>query len=181
MLDTGLGAILLFSYLTAPFLLIFVVLVVLSLRRGRTLEGVAHLRLTRVAEVGWLIGVGIVWLTINLVSIPWIPWIQAGAHKTAEDGEAQVVQVDAYMWAYKMTPMEVRKGPVKLVARALDTIHSLAIYTPDGRLLATIMLMPGMHEEVTVVFDMEGEYVVRCLEYCGDGHGYMYSKIRVVG
>jgi heme/copper-type cytochrome/quinol oxidase subunit 2 len=38
-----------------------------------------------------------------------------------------------------------------------------------------------MREEVTIVFDREGEYVVRCLEYCGDGHGYMYSKIRVVG
>jgi Heme/copper-type cytochrome/quinol oxidases, subunit 2 len=181
MLDTGLGAILLFSYLTAPFLVIFIVLVLLSLRRGRSREGVAQMSLTRAAEVAWLIGVGIVWLTINLFSIPWIPWLQAGAQQTAVDGEAQVVQVDAYMWGYKITPMEVRKGPVKFVARALDTIHSLAIYTPDGRLLTTIMLMPGMREEVTIVFDREGEYVVRCLEYCGDGHGYMYSKISVVG
>jgi hypothetical protein len=52
---------------------IFVVLVLLSLRRGRSREDVAQMRLARAAEVAWLIGVGFVWLTINLLSIPWIP------------------------------------------------------------------------------------------------------------
>jgi cytochrome c oxidase subunit 2 len=179
MLETGLGAVLLFGYLTAPFLVIFLLLVFLSVRRGRA-EGLGtHTEVMRAVEVAWLIGVGVVWLAINLVSIPWIPWLQMLTQQPAAAGEAQVVNVEAYMWGYKITPIEVRAGPVKFVARALDTIHSLGIYTPDGRLLATVMLMPGMREEITVVFDKTGEYVVRCLEYCGDGHGYMFSKIVV--
>jgi len=179
MIETGMGAVLLFSYLTAPFLVIFLLLVVLSVRRGKSGGFGAHTEVLKVVEVVWLIGVGVVWLTINLVSIPWIPWLQTAIQQPAVAGEAQVVEVDAYMWAYKINPMEVRVGPVKFVARALDTIHALAIYKPDGQLLATVMLMPGMREEITVVFDREGEYVIRCLEYCGDGHGYMFSKIIV--
>ncbi len=44
----------------------------LPLRRGRTLEDVAQVRLTRVAGVGSMIGMESVWPTINLVSIAWI-------------------------------------------------------------------------------------------------------------
>jgi cytochrome c oxidase subunit 2 len=73
MLETGLGAGLLFGYLTAPFLVIFLLLVFLSFRRGRA-EGLGtHTEVFRAVEVAWLIGVGVVWLAINIVSIPWIP------------------------------------------------------------------------------------------------------------
>jgi len=73
MLETGLGAVLLFGYLTAPFLVIFLLLVFLSFRRGRA-EGLGtHTEVMRAVEVAWLIGVCVVWLAINIVSIPWIP------------------------------------------------------------------------------------------------------------
>jgi hypothetical protein len=69
--ETGLGAVLLLGYLTAPFLVIFLLLAFLSVRRGRA-EGLGtHTEVMRAVEVA--LGVGVVWLAINLVSIPWIP------------------------------------------------------------------------------------------------------------
>jgi hypothetical protein len=49
--ETELGAVLLFGYLTAPFLVIFLVLVFLSVRRGRA-EGLGtHTEVMRAVEV----------------------------------------------------------------------------------------------------------------------------------
>jgi hypothetical protein len=51
MLETGLGAVLLFGYLTAPFLVISLLLVFLSFRRGRA-EGLGtHTEVMRAVEV----------------------------------------------------------------------------------------------------------------------------------
>ncbi len=85
------------------------------------------------------------------------------------------------MWGYTLDTYEVRAGAVKFVATARDTIHSLTIYSPRGEVLATVMLMPGMREELALNLREPGEYVIRCLEFCGDGHSAMLSKLRVVG
>jgi len=85
------------------------------------------------------------------------------------------------MWAYTLDSTVLKTGAVKFVAKSLDTIHSFAVYSPSGEVLATIMLMPGMTEEITLELREQGEYTVRCLEYCGDGHAAMVSRFRVIG
>ncbi|MEM0450228.1 MAG: hypothetical protein QXO17_01480 [Nitrososphaerota archaeon] len=183
MMGTGAGAVLIFVYLTAPFLVVFVALFLLSVRRGKraSAEGLReNERLIRAAEVVWLIAIGLTWTAINLVSIQWIPWIQAQTAVSTQQEPTQVVQVEAFMWGYRLDAYELRTGVVKFVARSLDAIHAFAVYSPRGELLATVMLMPGMTEEIVLELREPGEYTVRCLEYCGDGHSAMASKFRVV-
>jgi cytochrome c oxidase subunit 2 len=184
MLGTGWGAILLLLYLTAPFLVIFTLLLLLAFRRGRSLSGaVLGEKAARGMEVAWLMGVGIAWAVINLVSIPWIPWLQplAATPGQTPSEPVQAVNVEAFMWGYTIDTYEVKAGTVKFVARAHDTIHSLTIYSPRGEILATVMLLPGMREELVLNLVEPGEYVIRCLEFCGDGHSAMLSKFKVVG
>lgn len=178
------GAILLLLYLTSPFLAVFTLLMLLAFRRGRSVVSVGlGARSARAVEVAWLIGVGTAWTVINLVSIPWVPWLQPLAAQPSQTptGPVQVVNVEAFMWGYALDTYEVRAGAVKLVAASRDTIHSLTIYSPRGEVLATVMLMPGMREELVLSLSEPGEYVIRCLEFCGDGHSAMLSKLRVVG
>ncbi|GBC71034.1 Cytochrome c oxidase subunit 2 [Candidatus Calditenuaceae archaeon HR02] len=184
MLGTGFGAILLLLYLTSPFLIIFTLLMLLAFRRGRGVVSVGlGERKARAIEVAWLIGVGLAWTVINLVSIPWLPWLQPLAATTGQSPSepAQVVNVEAFMWGYTLDTYEVRTGAVKFVSTSRDTIHSLTIYSPRGEVLATVMLMPGMKEELVLNLWEPGEYIIRCLEFCGDGHSAMLSKLRVMG
>ncbi len=182
MLGTGAGAVLLFAYLTAPFLVVFVTLLYLAVRRGRAtprdLEG--SKRLVLAAEVVWLIAIGVMWTVTNVVSIAWIPWLQPYASSPPQSEPSQVVRVEAFMWGYTLETYELKHGVVKFVARSIDTIHSMTIYSPRGEIVATVMLMPGMTEEIVVELKERGEYVIRCLEFCGDGHPAMVSKFRVV-
>jgi cytochrome c oxidase subunit 2 len=182
MLGTGAGAVLLFVYLTAPFLVVFATLLYLAVRRGkappRELDGSKRLLLA--AEVAWLIAIGVAWTVINIVSIPWIPWLQAYTSSPPQSEPSQVVRVEAFMWGYTLSTYELKQGAVKFVARSIDTIHSMTIYSPRGEVIATVMLMPGMTEEIVVELKERGEYTIRCLEFCGDGHPAMLSKFRVV-
>jgi cytochrome c oxidase subunit 2 len=61
-------------------------------------------------------------------------------------------------------------------------MHSFAIYSPDGDVLFTMMLMPGLKGPTSIVytFDKPGTYTVRCLEYCGINHHNMRDQLIVV-
>lgn len=171
-------------YLTSPFLVVFTLLLLLAFRRGRGVVSAGlRERTARAVEVAWLIGVGIAWTAINLVSIPWVPWLQPlSITPTASSSEpVQIVNVEAFMWGYTLDTYEVKPGAVKFVAVSHDTIHSLAIYSPRGEVLTTVMIMPGMREELVLYLGEQGEYTIRCLEFCGDGHSAMLSKFKVIG
>jgi cytochrome c oxidase subunit 2 len=60
-------------------------------------------------------------------------------------------------------------------------VHGFAVYHPDGRVLFTMMLIPGMKPASLVhTFTEAGEYKVRCLEYCGIAHHAMQDRLVVV-
>lgn len=122
----------------------------------------------------WLGLIALLWIGINLSSLR---WAQAGR---PSGGEETVVTVDAWMWNYRILPRVVPAGrPVTFRVRSQDTIHSFAVYDPSGQLLFTVMAMPGHEEAVRFTFREPGRYVVRCLEYCGVGHGRMTTEFTV--
>lgn len=76
------------------------------------------------------------------------------------------------MRGFKLSSQEVPSGYVTIEATSLDTIHSIGVFESQGRLIATVMVMRGRREVVTLYLK-PGEYAIRCLEFCGDGHAFM--------
>lgn len=174
--STGPGAVYLMFYLTLPFLALFLAAVWRAYQRSKRqiTGGPPH---ASVVEVGWLFSVGIVWTLINLYSLGWIPSV--GGH--AASAPQQSLTIVAGMWYFNISAPSLKPNvPTEVVAWSVDTMHSAGIYDPDGKLVATLMLMPGMRERAVLIFDKPGVYTVRCLEFCGDGHAFMKGRF-VVG
>jgi cytochrome c oxidase subunit 2 len=75
------------------------------------------------------------------------------------------------------TPLRVPAGkPIKLVMNSIDVLHSF--YVPDFRVKKDVV--PGRYTVLWFEAPEPGEHNVFCTEYCGDRHGYMYSKVIVM-
>lgn len=133
-------------------------------------------------EVSWLVLVLVVIVGVNLASMKYMP-ILASARAASAHTEVQNVEFTATSWAYDISSRRVEAGrPVRFSGRSSDTMHGFAVYHPDGRMLFTMMLMPGLARPTTLIhtFDDPGTYKVRCLEYCGIAHHTMRDEIVVV-
>lgn len=130
----------------------------------------------------WMSVVFVVFVGVNLLSLGYMPTIASA--RAIKSGESmQEVNLSAKSWAYDMSVREVEAGrPVRFSGRSEDTMHGFAIYHPNGRMLFTMMLMPGLEKPTTLVhtFKEPGKYKVRCLEYCGIAHHAMQDEITVV-
>ena len=74
-------------------------------------------------------------------------------------------------------PLRVPAGrPVKLIMNSVDVIHSF--YIPDFRNKKDVL--PGRYTVTWFEAPVPGEHNVFCTEYCGEKHGYMYSKVVVM-
>lgn len=130
----------------------------------------------------WLTAVFVIFVTINLASLKFMPII-ATARAATGGVPVQEVQLTATSWSYEMSSREVESGkPVRFSGRAKDTQHGFAVYHPDGRMLFTMLMMPGVAKPTTVVhtFSDPGIYKIRCLEYCGIAHHGMKDELIVV-
>ena len=127
-----------------------------------------------------LIAVG-AFIVVNVASIKYMPTIVEA--KTAASTDVKNVQIKARSWLFEISEREFEVGQtVRFLAESADTMHSFALYHPNGSLLFTMMLMPGTGTESALVhtFDEPGEYTVRCLEYCGIAHHAMKNTITVI-
>ena len=129
----------------------------------------------------WLTAVFVTFVAINLASLKFMPII-ATAHAATGGVPVQEVELTATSWSYEMSTRRVEVGkPVRFSGRAKDTQHGFAVYHPDGRLLFTMLMMPGVSRATTVVhnFTEPGTYKIRCLEYCGIAHHAMKDELIV--
>ncbi len=60
---------------------------------------------------------------------------------------------------------------------SLDVVHGFQI---PGVSNVNLEVLPGHVSEVTQEFDTPGRYLILCHEYCGSGHHFMTSHIRVL-
>lgn len=74
-------------------------------------------------------------------------------------------------------PLRVPAGkPVKLIMNSVDVLHSF--FVPDFRTKKDVV--PGRYTLAWFEAPEVGEHTIFCTEYCGDRHGYMYSKVIVM-
>jgi cytochrome c oxidase subunit 2 len=93
------------------------------------------------------------------------------------------ISVKAQSWDFDISEGTITVGkPVKFSGISTDTMHGFAVYHPNGKVLFTMMLMPGSSEPTSLIhtFTEPGTYTVRCLEYCGANHHEMRDEITVV-
>ena len=132
-------------------------------------------------EAVWIAITAVLFILVNVLSVVYMPPVSTAA-MSKSGTDFQETNIMAKSWYYDMSNREFEVGkPVKFSAKAGDTVHGFAVYHPDGRLLFTMMLMPGMEEPTTLVhtFTEPGQYKVRCLEYCGIVHHAMQDLIVV--
>ncbi len=132
-------------------------------------------------ELAWITLTVVLFVLVNVYSLSYMPPISTANASTAKN--IQQVDVTARSWSYEISnrTYEVDR-PVRFSAKSVDTVHGFAVYHPDGRVLFTMMLMPGMDEATSIIhtFTEPGKYKVRCLEYCGMVHHAMQDEITVV-
>jgi len=177
--QSGWGAFTVLLLFQIPFLLVFLTVIYRKSVVNSAASDISDERISRLRR-GWLALVIALFLIINIASIQFIPAIYT-ARAAGSDVAAIDVSVEAQSWSYDMSAQEFEVGtPVRFNAVSLDTVHGFAVYHPDGKVLFTMMLVPGVGESSLIyTFDEPGTYKVRCLEYCGMAHHEMSDEITV--
>mgnify|MGYP002634082665 CR=1 FL=1 len=164
-----------------PFTIVFVYVVYHRSQKGQeTLESKPK-SLSRLEGV-WIGIVAVLFIAFNFLSIGYMPTIKT-ANAAASGQPIQQIDVIATSWSYDISNRQIQAGTaVRFSAKSNDTMHGFAVYHPDGDVLFTMMLMPGLETATSIIhtFDEPGTYTVRCLEYCGIAHHAMRDELTVV-
>lgn len=180
-LFTGWGAFWMTLFMLIPFALMFYYVIHRKGVVDPNPSSTPRKSLSRLEGV-WMTVVFVVFVGVNLASLRFMPTI-AAAHAATSGEPLQEIDVSAQSWSYQISEREIQAGkPVRFSGKSTDTQHGFAVYHPDGRLLFTMILMPGLANPTQVVhtFKEPGKYKVRCLEYCGIVHHAMQDEITVV-
>lgn len=105
------------------------------------------------------------------------PFDKPGLNKVeGKDWDYELVYV-AQVFSYNPLEVEIPVGAkVKVIATTKDVIHGFGVAGTN----INMMLEPGYVSEYVTTFDKVGEFLIVCNEYCGTGHHFMVSKIKVV-
>ncbi len=133
------------------------------------------------SKYAWIALVLLAFIIINGASIKYMPTIVDANTTMSQD--VKKVKITARSWLFEFSEMEFEVGQtVRFEAKSEDTVHSFALFHPNGSQLFTLMLIPGAGTESAIVhtFTEPGEYTVRCLEYCGIAHHAMQNTLTVL-
>lgn len=177
--QTGWGAFTILLLFQLPFLAVFLYVVFHRSSQGATTSDISDVSVSRF-KTTWISVVLLLFLVINVFSIQYIPAVSSAAiAKSTSD----IVEVDvsAVSWNYEISKQEFIAGQsVRFSAQSVDTVHGFAVYHPKGKILFTLMLVPGVGPSSLIyTFTDPGTYKVRCLEYCGAAHHDMSDEIIV--
>ncbi len=177
--QTGWGAFSMMLFFQIPFLIVFFSVMY---RKAHTHPGPGSTgeRRTSRRKNLWITVVIVLFVAVNVLSIKYMPTFATARAATAGQN-IQNVDVTAQSWAYQISDRALEVGrPVRFSVKSVDTVHGFAVYHPDGRILFTMMLIPGMEQSSIIhTFTEPGKYKVRCLEYCGIAHHAMQDELIV--
>jgi cytochrome c oxidase subunit 2 len=182
--STGWGAFTLMVLMQIPFAVVFGIVVYHKAFVASSASDTPRKKLSRL-ESGWLLFAGALFVAVNGFSLSYFPMISTASAtaKAEHDGqEIQEVDVLARSWGYQISDRELEVGkPIRFSAKSADTMHSFSVYHPDGRVLFTMQLVPGLEQAASQVYTFQepGVYTVRCLEYCGLAHHGMRDRLVV--
>lgn len=142
----------------------------------RTLRDVPLERVQRTAYrvrrpwLGFLVAVLVVTVGASFFLLPYASGERPGTTVKVSGGQ--------FFWT-----LEPAVVPAHTVVRfdvtSVDVNHGFGVYDPKGRMLGSVQAMPGYTNELDLTFDTPGQYLIRCLEYCGLSHHTMQAAFRV--
>jgi len=178
---TGWGAFAMMLFMLIPFMAVFIWVVYRKSFVDSSPSNAERAKYVRV-EWAWISFVAAVFVVVNMASIDFMPTVRT-AQAAASGADITEVNFSAESWSYDLPEVKLEVGkPVRFSGKSLDTMHGFAIYHPNGKVLFTMMLMPGMENPTSLIhtFTEPGTYIVRCLEYCGAAHHEMRDELVVV-
>ena len=173
------GAFAVMLFFQIPFLIVFFYIIYRKSHIDSGPSGTEKWRMSRIEGV-WITVVVVLFIAVNAFSIRYMPTVST-ARAAASGLDIQNVDVTARSWSYQISERQFEVGrPVRFTVKSADTVHGFAVYHPDGRMLFTMMLIPGVAESSIIhTFTEPGKYKVRCLEYCGIAHHQMQDELIV--
>lgn len=178
---TGWGAYAMTLFMFIPFVVVFLFVIIRKSFTDPSPSTSDDSGIVR-AEWAWLGLVTLVFVGVNVFSIGYMPTVIT-ARAEASGQDIVDVKFTAESWSYDISEGKIEVGrPVRFSGTSLDTMHSFAVYHPNGKVLFTMMLMPGLEGPTSLIYTFRdpGTYTVRCLEYCGLAHHDMRDEIVVV-
>jgi len=177
--QSGWGAFAIMLFFQVPFVLFFLFVVFRKSKTVPTPSKALDANISKLKNV-WIAVVAVLFVTINVVSIQYFPSI-ASARVENSGIKIQDVSVSAQSWSYDISKTDFKVGQaVRFSAESTDTVHGFALYHPSGKVLFTMMLIPGIGKASIIhTFKDAGTYKVRCLEYCGAAHHEMSDELIV--
>jgi len=178
---TGWGGFAMMLFMLLPFLCAFLYVVFKKSLVDSSPSQADRSKYVRM-EFMWVGFVILVFVGVNVGSIDFMHTVSSAKAAT---NATNIIDVDvsAQSWSYDISERTFEVGrPVRFSGRSMDTMHGFAVYHPDGKVLFTMMLMPGMTDPTSLIhtFSEPGTYTVRCLEYCGVSHHDMTDELIVV-
>ena len=177
---SGWGAFIMMLLLFIPFFIVFYKIVYRKAFVDPSPSNAEQGKYVR-TEHAWIALVVVVFVGVNVASIDFMPTVKT-AKAVASGAAVTEVNFTAKSWFYDLPEVKIEVGkPIRFSGKSLDTMHGFAIYHPNGKVLFTMMLMPGMENPTSLIhtFTEPGTYTVRCLEYCGNAHHEMYDELVV--
>jgi cytochrome c oxidase subunit 2 len=130
----------------------------------------------------------IIWTVIPIgivLAMFYFGWIGFKPMYADAPDDAMQIKTTARMWSWmfeyengrKTDTLYIPRGkPVKLKLNSVDVVHSL--YIPAFRLKRD--MVPGNEYDMWFVANSPGRYDLKCAEYCGLRHSYMYTSVVVM-
>jgi cytochrome c oxidase subunit 2 len=130
----------------------------------------------------------IIWTVIPIgivLGMFYFGWIGFKPMYADAPDDAMQINTTARMWSWmfeyengrKTDTLYIPQGkPVKLKLNSVDVVHSL--YIPAFRLKRD--MVPGNQYDMWFVANAPGRYDLKCAEYCGLRHSYMYTSVVVM-
>ena len=178
---TGWGAYGMVLFMLLPFMSVYLYVVFRKSFADPNPSNADSKKYVRVERM-WMGLVILVFVGVNIASIEYMPTVSS-ARALASGQDMIEVDVTAVSWSFDISQQTIEVGrPVRFSGKSTDTMHGFAVYHPEGKILFTMMLMPGMDEPTTLIytFTEPGIYTVRCLEYCGLMHHEMRDELVIV-
>lgn len=144
-------------------------------RRGPTPYPEVASRAYRV-RLFWFFALGGILTAVLLSALPYAPYAN---HRLASGPAATHVDVTASQYVWDLKGSVESGGKVDFAVTSMDVNHGFGVYDSSGHLVGQVQAMPGYTNHLILQFPAEGDYVIRCLEYCGPGHSSMVMPMHV--